>query len=64
MGRPRIYEEPRVTTAFRLSPALRDELRRAARDQGVSVNRLVERMLSEYLRGPRRRAYHRGRAAS
>lgn len=50
MGRPRIYDEPRVTTALRLSPRMRDELRRAADDEGVSVNQLVVRAMSEYLR--------------
>ena len=54
MGRPRIYDEPRVTTALRLSLAMRDELRKAACEQGVSVNHLVVRTLSEYLsRRPR-----------
>jgi len=50
MGRPRVYDEPRVTTAVRLSPELRDQLRRAAGDEGVSVNQLVIRAMSEYLR--------------
>ena len=54
MGRPRIYDEPRVTTALRLSPSMRDELRRAADDEGVSVNQLVVRAMSEYLRRPPR----------
>jgi len=49
MARPRIYDEPRVTTAFRLTPEMRDELRKTANDQGVSVNQLVVRTLSEYL---------------
>jgi predicted HicB family RNase H-like nuclease len=49
MARPKIYDEPRVTTAFRLTSKMREELRRAARDQGVSVNRLVVTTLSEYL---------------
>jgi hypothetical protein len=54
MGRPRIYDEPRVTTALRLSLAMRDELRKVAREQGASVNQLVVRTLSEYLsRRPR-----------
>jgi predicted HicB family RNase H-like nuclease len=50
MGRPRIYDEPRVTTALRLSPRMRDALHRAADDEGVSVNQLVIRAMSEYLR--------------
>jgi len=39
-----------VTTAVRLSTTMRDELQRAAREEGVSVNQLVVRTLSEYLR--------------
>jgi predicted HicB family RNase H-like nuclease len=50
MGRPRVYSEPRVTTAVRLSAAMREDLARAAREEGVSVNQLVVRTLMEYLR--------------
>jgi predicted HicB family RNase H-like nuclease len=39
-----------VTTAVRLSAAMREELQRAAREEGVSVNQLVVRTLMEYLR--------------
>jgi predicted HicB family RNase H-like nuclease len=49
MARPRIYDEPRVTTAFRVSEKMRDQLRQAARDQGVSLNELLVRTMSEYL---------------
>jgi predicted HicB family RNase H-like nuclease len=56
VARPRIYDEPRVTTAFRLTPEMRDELRRRACEQGVSVNQLVVRTLSEYLGELSRRA--------
>jgi hypothetical protein len=49
MARPRIYDGPRVTTALRVSPEMRDALRKAAREQGVSVNQLVVTTLSEYL---------------
>ncbi len=49
MGRPRIYDEPRVTTALRLTPAMRDELKRRAGDRGVSVNQLVVAALAEFL---------------
>jgi predicted HicB family RNase H-like nuclease len=62
MARPRTYDEPRVTTAFRLTPEMRDELRRTANDEGVSVNQLVVRTLSEYLiraSGSRRRSRQR-----
>ncbi len=60
MGRPRVYEQPRVTTAVRLSPELRDLLHRAAEAEGRSVNQLVVQALSDYLhrgtRPTRRRA--------
>jgi predicted HicB family RNase H-like nuclease len=54
MGRPRVYDEPRVTTALRLSPAMREELKRRAGDLGVSVNQLVVSTLTEFLARPRR----------
>jgi len=49
VGRPRIYEEPRVTSAVRLTRSMREKLRRVARERGVSVNELVVRTLSDYL---------------
>jgi len=58
MGRPRLYQEPRVTTAVRLSAAMREQLQEAAREEGVSVNQLVVRTLTDYLR--RVRADHSG----
>lgn len=69
MGRPRIYQEPRVATAIRLPASLRDELQAAAVDRDVSVNFLVTRAVLDYLgrlppvsdelRGPRRAARRR-----
>ncbi|MGE3620959.1 MAG: hypothetical protein AB7L84_10910 [Acidimicrobiia bacterium] len=66
MGRPRIYEEPRVATAIRLPTSLRDELQAVAAERDVSVNLLVTRAVRDYLRrlpslrdaprGPRRAA--------
>ena len=50
MGRPRIYEEPRVATAIRLPVSLRDELRAVAVERDVSVNFLVQRAVVDYLR--------------
>lgn len=50
MGRPRIYEEPRVATAIRLPASLRDELQAAALERDVSVNFLVTRAVHDYLR--------------
>lgn len=49
MGRPRIYDEPRVATAIRLPNSLRAELRAAAMERDVSVNYLVTRAVSDYL---------------
>jgi hypothetical protein len=50
MGRPRIYDEPRVATAIRLPASLRDELQAAATERNVSVNFLVTRAVLDYLR--------------
>jgi hypothetical protein len=50
MGRPRIYDEPRVATAIRLPASLRDELQAAATERDVSVNFLVTRAVLDYLR--------------
>lgn len=49
MGRPKIYEEPRVATAIRLPTSLREELQAAAVEREVSVNFLVTRAVSDYL---------------
>lgn len=66
VGRPRIYEEPRVATAIRLPTSLRDELQAVAAEREISVNLLVTRAVLDYLRrlpslgdaplGPRRAA--------
>ena len=50
MARPRICDEPRVVTAVRLPASLRDELARAAEERTVSVNLLVTRAVTHYLR--------------
>jgi hypothetical protein len=39
MGRPRIYDEPRVATAIRLPATLHEELRAAAVERGEPVSR-------------------------
>lgn len=49
MGRPRIYEEPRVATAVRLPTSLRDELQAVAAERDVSVNFLITRAVLDYL---------------
>ena len=50
MPRPRICDEPRIVTAVRLPASLRDELDRAAGERAVSVNFLVTRAITDYLR--------------
>ena len=50
MGRPKVYDEPRVATAIRLPASLREDLQVAALERDVSVNFLVTRAVSEYLR--------------
>ena len=49
MGRPRIYDEPRVATAVRLPVSVHDELQRVASARAVSVNFLVTRAVTELL---------------
>jgi hypothetical protein len=49
MGRPRIYEEPRVATAIRIPASLRDDLRAAAIERDVSVNFLVTKAVVDYM---------------
>jgi predicted transcriptional regulator len=49
MGRPRIYDEPRVATAIRLPSSLRTELQTVAMQRDVSVNFLVTRAVANYL---------------
>jgi len=49
MGRPKIHDEPRVTTAVRIPESLHQRLHQAATDRDVSVNRLVTRAVSDYL---------------
>ncbi|MGH9046317.1 MAG: hypothetical protein ACRDVW_03275 [Acidimicrobiales bacterium] len=45
-----------MTTALRLTPAMRDQLKQRAGDLGVSVNQLVVGTLAEYLEaGPTKR---------
>lgn len=48
-GRPREYEEGRVTKAVRISPELDERLKAAARERGVSVNLLINSALDDYL---------------
>jgi hypothetical protein len=50
MGRPKIYAEPRIATAIRLPTSLRDELISAASERDVSVNYLVTRAVTDYLK--------------
>ena len=50
MARPRTYDEPRVATAIRLPVSLHEQLRTVAAERDVSVNYLVIRAVSAYLR--------------
>ncbi|MCU1426777.1 MAG: hypothetical protein JWL83_777 [Actinomycetia bacterium] len=49
MGRPRVHQEERVTTAVRVPKTLHDRVRAAADERQVGVNLLVVRALEEYL---------------
>lgn len=49
MPRPKIYDEPRVTTALRLPESLHDRLRSTAYARDVSVNLLATKAIKEYL---------------
>jgi hypothetical protein len=49
MGRPRVHDEDRVTTAVRLPPDLHRQLRAAADERQVAVNLLVIKALQDYL---------------
>jgi hypothetical protein len=49
VGRPRIHDEERVTTAVRLPRSLHEQLRRAADERQVAANLLVQKALEAYL---------------
>jgi predicted HicB family RNase H-like nuclease len=49
VARPRISDEPRVTTAVRLPASLHDRLRDCALERDVSVNLLVTKAVESYL---------------
>jgi len=49
VARPRIVDEPRVTTGVRLPTSLHDKLSTAARERDVSVNLLVNKAVEAYL---------------
>ncbi len=48
-GRPREYDDDRVTKAVRISPDLDRQLKAAARERGISVNLLINTALADYL---------------
>ena len=50
--RPRVYDEPRVSTAIRLPESLHSALRELADEREVSLNYLVIRALRGYLQQP------------
>jgi predicted transcriptional regulator len=49
MARPRIYEEPRVTTAIRLPESIHDRLRTVAHERDISANLIATKAIEEYL---------------
>lgn len=49
MGRPRVTDEKRVTTAVRLPESVHSRLRDAATDRDVSANLIITRAVTEYL---------------
>ncbi len=49
MGRPRVHQEERVTTAVRVPKTLHDRVRAVADERQVGMNLLVVRALEEYL---------------
>jgi hypothetical protein len=49
VGRPRIHDEERVTTAVRLPRSLHGRLRRAADERQVAANLLVVKALEAFL---------------
>ena len=49
MARPRLHDEPRVSTAIRLPESLHQRLRDAALDRDVSVNLLATKAIGQFL---------------
>jgi predicted transcriptional regulator len=49
IGRPREYDDDRVTKAVRISADLDHRLKEAARQRGVSANLLMNAALEDYL---------------
>lgn len=54
-GRPREYDEARVTTAVRLPKSLYKKLKIEAIEQETTLNRLVEEATTMYLRDSSKR---------
>jgi predicted transcriptional regulator len=49
MARPKIYDEPRVTTAIRLPESVHDRLRAAADERDISANLIATKAIEQYL---------------
>lgn len=49
MARPKVYDEPRVTTALRLPESLHVRLRSTADERDISVNLIATKAIREYL---------------
>ena len=49
MARPKVHQEPRVTTALRVPRDLHERLKLAAEERQVAVNLLAVKALEDYL---------------
>lgn len=48
-GRPREYDDNRITKAVRISPELDGRLKAAARERGISVNLMMNMAFEDFL---------------
>lgn len=49
MGRRKVHQEPRVTTAIRIPESLHRELEETAEDRDTSINHLLVKAARHYL---------------
>jgi predicted HicB family RNase H-like nuclease len=48
-GRPKQFDDDRVTKALRIPPGLDHRLKDAAAERGISVNLVINRAIEDYL---------------
>ena len=48
-GRPRQFDEERITKALRIPTSLDEQVKQAALERGISVNVLINNALEDYL---------------